>query len=110
MEMRFLLLLGAAIAIGLRELSGTAAQPDAVLLPCDNSSCVFPDLDPCVEYTVLGASDTRSVELQFLRDLSSCGEQEADQSITVRAYHFKQYAILNNVLYIHTCILFSPLG
>ena len=82
--MRFRLLLIAATICSLQRLPRTAAEIDSVL-SCSNRSCVFHDLDPCVDYTVLGAASTTSVELQFLRNLTRCSKDETNEAVTVRA-------------------------
>ena len=95
--MRFLLLLVAATS--LLRLPGATAEIN-VVLSCDNQSCVFPGLDPCVEYTVCGAISTRSVELQFFHNLTSCGGEEANEAVTVRASSSDKisYATLTSAL------------
>lgn len=90
MKIRFLLFL--AISTSLLRWRGTVAQMN-VILSCYNQSCVFSGLDPCVEYTMLGSALTRSIELQFLGNLTSCDELEAGAAVMVRVNTSKKYLL-----------------
>ena len=84
--MRLLLVLVLLASTVLLRLPPGSAAKLSVVLSCDNQSCVFPGLDPCVEYTVLGNVSARSVELQFAHNLTNCdGDEATNEAVTVRA-------------------------